>query len=158
MTVDTGDFRAALARFPAGVTVVTTVDPAGTRWGFTASAFCSVSADPAMVLVCLANDADCYPAFAAAERFVVNVLAHQHEGVAHRFATKGADKFAPGGFSTSSLGLPVLDEAVAVVQCRVATRVAGGDHTILVGAALDAYAGTGEPAVYVDRSFRRLGD
>lgn len=156
MTLDLDDFRAALARFPAGVAVVTTVDAAGTRRGFTASSFCSLSAAPPMVLVCLANDADCYPAFAVAGHFAVNVLSVEHEDLARRFATKGADKFTAGSFTASRLGLPVLDDAVAVIQCRTASRYPGGDHTILVGAALDARAGPAEPAVYLDRSFRAL--
>lgn len=135
---------------------MTTRDWTGTPWGFTASSFCSLSADPPQVLVCLANDADCYPAFRDGDAFAVNVLAAHQEDIARRFATKGADKFEPGGFRPGARGLPVLDGAVAVLECEVANRFPGGDHTILVGTVYEATARDGDPAVYCDRSFHEL--
>lgn len=156
MPADPEAFRAALSRFPSGVTVVTTRDWDGTPWGFTASSFCSLSADPPQVLVCLANDADCYPAFRDGETFAVNVLAAHQENIARRFASKGADKFGPGGFRQGARGVPVLDDAVAVLECEVADRLPGGDHTILVGRVYEATARDGDPAVYCDRAFHEL--
>lgn len=158
MPADPDPFRAALTRFPSGVTVVTTRDQDGTPWGFTASSFCSLSAEPPQVLVCLANDADCYAAFRDGEAFAVNVLAADQEDVARLFATKGADKFGQGAFRQGTRGLPVLDGAVAVLECRVADRLPGGDHTILVGDVQEATAREGDPAIYCDRTFRELRD
>jgi len=59
--VDQAAFRDAMARFPSGVTIVTTYDETGRPCGFTASSFCSVSADPPLVLVCLARSARSFP-------------------------------------------------------------------------------------------------
>lgn len=88
------EFRAAMARFPSGVVVVTTRCQDGTPRGFTASSFCSVSLEPPMVLVCLANSADSAWSFARCDRFAVSVLTPVHQPLALRFATKGSDKFA----------------------------------------------------------------
>src|SRR4051812_11360247 len=86
-------FREAMAKFASGVTIVTTADSDGAWWGFTASAFSSLSLTPPLILVCLAASAESHPAFAAAAGFIVNVLGSEHEELALRFATKGADKF-----------------------------------------------------------------
>ncbi len=126
------DFRAALARFASGVVVATTRDAAGQPRGFTASAFCSVSLEPPLVLVCLGRKAECHAAFMAAERIAISILAPGQDAVAQRFATRGADKFAGGHMATGEDGLPVVRQAAAVLQGRLAERLPGGDHTILL--------------------------
>jgi flavin reductase ActVB len=147
-------FRDAMARFAAGVTIVTTLDVDGSPRGFTASAFCSVSVYPPLVLVCLATAAECHRAFTAGTRFVVNVLGQQHREHAILFATRGADKFADPRFgSLSGAGEPVLHDAVATIACQLRRQYDGGDHTILIGEASAAWVRPGEPLVYVDRSF-----
>lgn len=157
--VDGDAFREALSRFPSGVTVVTTRDVDGVPWGFTASAFASLSATPPLVLVCLDRAADCHEAFEArSDRFAVNILAVDHEDLALRFASKGADKFAGGGFDDGLGGVPTLPGAVAVLECRTDDRVTGGDHTILIGLVEQVRLGDGEPMVYANRGFRRLAE
>lgn len=146
----------ALAKFPTGVAIVTTLDGAGRRWGFTASAFTALSLHPPQVLVCLARGADCYIAFSNTDRFAANVLRVEHEALSRRFATKDAAKFAGGEFVFSELGLPVLPDALAVIECVIAARLPGGDHTIIVGDVTAARCGSGVPAVYHDRGFRRF--
>ena len=146
----------ALAKFPTGVVIVTTLDRIGRRWGFTASAFTSLSLNPPQVLVCLARTADCYMTFSRAERFAVNVLKDKHEALARRFATKRAAKFAGGEFVRGDFGLPVLPDALAVLECEVARLMSSGDHTIIIGDVKTASSSYGEPAVYHDRAFRRF--
>lgn len=94
-------FKQAMASFPSGVTIVTTVDGDGKWWGFTATSFCSVSMDPPLVLVCLARGAECHPVFEAAEHFVIHVIHSEHTDLALRFATRGADKFGDGSFAVN---------------------------------------------------------
>lgn len=107
-TVAPQEFRAAMGRFPSGVVVVTTRCQDGTPRGFTASSFCSVSLEPPMVLVCLANSAESAASFARCDRFAVSVLSPVHRSLAERFATKGADKFASGGLRLGPGGLPTV--------------------------------------------------
>jgi flavin reductase ActVB len=155
--LDTVAFRETMSRFASGVTIVTTVDEAGVSWGFTASAFCSLSMDPPLVLVCLDKRADCHPVFLRAERFAVSILRLHHRELAVRFATKGADKFAGGLFrGFGAPPLPVVLDALGVVLCRTHARYDGGDHTILIGEVEEAVAGEGKPLVYHNRGFRSL--
>lgn len=148
------DFREALARFPTGVTIVTTTDPDGRWWGFTASSFNSLSLDPPLILVCVAHDARCHRVFTSEPAFRVNVLAPEHEGLATRFGTRGVDKFAGDEFRAGDDGLPILDEAVVSMRCRTVERAEGGDHTILVAHVEDVrLRREGTPAVRVDHHY-----
>lgn len=156
--LDSVAFRAALARFPSGVTIVTTRSKAGTLHGFTASSFAALSLDPPLVLVCLDRGADCFPVFMAAEQFVVNIVTPTHAELATKFATKGANKFAQGSFEFDEQGHPLLPDAAAVVRCELEQAVPGGDHVILVGRAYDARTGSGEPVMWYRGEFLRLGE
>ena len=81
-------FKQAMACFPSGVTIVTTVDDTGQKCGFTASAFSSLSLTPPLILVCLANNADCFDNFNNQKPFAVNIIGPEHEALAFKFATK----------------------------------------------------------------------
>ncbi|MEV8037670.1 flavin reductase family protein [Streptomyces sp. NPDC086182] len=147
-----------MARFAAGVVVVTTLGDDGVPRGFTASSFCSVSMHPPLILVCLANSADSHAAFTSCENFAVSVLGPEHRPLAEQFATKGADKFASPGLSLTPAGLPAAAGALAELDCRTHARHPAGDHTILIGRVSGARLGqdTATPMVYYDRSFRLL--
>ena len=149
-------FRDVMASFPAGVTITTTVADDGRWWGFTASAFCSLSADPPLVLVCLAKSAECYPTFMAAGQVAIHIVRPGTENLALKFATRGADKFTGSSFSLSDRGLPVMQDAAAVLECSVFARYDGGDHTIIVARVNDAILGEHDPVVYFRRDFHRL--
>lgn len=153
ITSGTPTFREAMARFPSGVTIVTTVDAQGRQRGFTASSFCSLSVDPQLVLVCLATSAECHNSFELADTWLVHIAGMDHEAIARRFATRGADKFAGDDFTPHTSGLPHLANAPAVLECRSYARYPGGDHTILVGEVVSVGLGEPDPVVYYDRAF-----
>jgi flavin reductase ActVB len=155
--VDSVDFRNALARFASGVTVVTTIDAAGRQTGFTASAFSSLSLSPPLVLVCLEKRADCYPAFMSCTSFAVSVLAAGQTDLALRFAERDIDKFAGTPASPGeATGMPLIDGALAHLECRVYNRVDGGDHAIIVGEVLRAAGAGGDPLLHFNRRFGRF--
>lgn len=156
--VDPSTFRNAMARFPAGVTIVTTHDEDGKPYGFTASSFCSVSLDPPLVLVCLAKSARSYPIFARSQSFAASILQSTHVEFAQRFASKIiSDRFASGGFRYTRQGSIVLEDALAVVECSVTSRHEAGDHVIMIGEVDQvSLAEQGKPAVYFDRGFHTL--
>jgi flavin reductase ActVB len=158
LSADERTLRQARAAFPSGVTIVTTTDARGERWGFTASSFCSVSIEPALVLVCLANTAASHQAFHDADSWAIHILHAGQSDLAMAFATSGADKFSHAGFVTSERGLPILPESSVTLQCVVHEKVAGGDHTILVGRVVDAAFGEAPPVVYHQRRFIDLAD
>ena len=127
------DFRAAMSMWPSGVTITTTVDDDGLRWGFTASAFSSLSLQPPLILVCLAAAARSHNTFVGATHFAVNLLSTRHEQLALRFASRGSDKFKDANFRPGHTGSPVLTDAVASLECVMHATVPAGDHTILIG-------------------------
>lgn len=147
-----------MSRFASGVAIVTTTDPDGNWVGFTASAFCSLSLEPPLILVCQARGALSYHAFMGCDRFVVNVLGEEHEELALRFATRGADKFRGGEFRAGRTGLPLLQSALATVACDMHARHDGGDHVIYIGAVYYCRARSGAPVLHFDRRFWGLGE
>ncbi|MFF5858048.1 flavin reductase family protein [Streptomyces sp. NPDC012751] len=155
MPVDRLAFTRTLSRVPAPVTVTTTADASGRRWGFTGSSFCSLSLDPPLVLICLDKGASTHGAFTAAPHFLVNVLAHDQGDVALRFATSGVDRFQAGDMTPCELGLPGLPGAAARIACATHEILDGGDHSILVGRVEETRAGDRPPLVYSDRAFGR---
>lgn len=157
-TVVCDGFRAAMARFAAGVVVVTTRDADGTPHGLTATSFCSVSLEPPLVLVCIAETASALPAFTGCERFAVSILGVEHAPVAVRFATSGADKFGARDTVLTPGLLPAVAGALGQMECRVHDRHRAGDHIILVGTVTGVHLADGEPLVYYERSFRMLDD
>lgn len=132
-TVNDKDFKLAMSKFPSGVVIATSINGENKRCGFTASAFSSLSLSPPLVLVCLANSADCFQSFAEASKFAINILGKEQEDLAMKFATKGIDKFSDDDFDTGSYGLPIIPNCVASLECDTKNTFDGGDHTILVG-------------------------
>src|SRR4029077_3446280 len=93
MSVSESDFRNALSRFPSGVTVATTMGSDGKPHGITVSAFCSVSLDPPLVLICVERTTISHDAFDAGGAFVVNILSESQEDISEQFAAPAEDKF-----------------------------------------------------------------
>jgi len=149
-------FRALLRRHAAGVVVVTAA--AGRPAGFTATSFTSVSLDPPLVSFCLARSSSSWPVVEAAAHIGVHVLAERQAALATTFATSGIDRFAaPLNWHYGDFGVPVLDEAHAVLVCRVERLVHAGDHAIVLAEPVHASAGTVPvpPLVYHDGQYLR---
>jgi flavin reductase (DIM6/NTAB) family NADH-FMN oxidoreductase RutF len=130
------EFRRTLSCFASGVTIVTASQTDGQPTGLTASAFSSVSLEPPLVLVCISRGAQSHPAMLASGRFAVNILGADQEAVAQRFAVRsgpGSDKFAGLRWTRGDLGLPLIDGALAQLECSTVQTYAGGDHTIFLG-------------------------
>lgn len=157
---DAGAFRDALSHCASGVTVVTTA-VGGVRHGLTVSAFCSVSAAPPRVLVCLANENDSTPLVRRSGCLAVHVLGQAGAALGIRFAKlvpDGGELFAGLATTVARSGAPILDDCVVWFDCRVAARYRVGDHTIFVGDVLALGRGrdTSEPVVYSRRAWRQL--
>jgi flavin reductase (DIM6/NTAB) family NADH-FMN oxidoreductase RutF len=149
MTITKEAFRAVMGSFAAGVTLVTTTDSTGARWGLTATAFSSLSLDPALCLVCLDKRTASLPAFLEKRGFAVNILGAGQEELSNRFASRSEDKFARGAWSPGeATGAPVLADALASMECSVAAVHEGGDHLILVGALQRVTVTEGDPLLY----------
>lgn len=130
---DLRDFRGALGQYATGVTVVTTLAADGRKVGMTANSFTSVSMEPPLVLWCPSKRSPSLRDFEDATHFAINVLASDQHVLSRQFATPATDKFAGAETSEGIAGVPLLDGAVAVFQCRTVSRFDAGDHVIYVG-------------------------
>lgn len=148
MPISNDEFRAALSRFPSGVTVVTTKDANGVFHGITVSAFCSLSLDPPLVLVCIEKIAGSHDALAESKAFVVNILRSTQIGLSEQFASLLPDKFLGVSHRSGMNGMPVLEGVVASLECSLRQVSDGGDHTIFIGLVENVSTDDGFPLVY----------
>lgn len=142
-------FREALARFASGVTVVTAIGPEGPV-GFTASAFSSVSLTPPLVLVCIGKRASAHDAIVSSDVFGVSVLDERQAWIAAQFGRSGVDRFREVPLRREAR-VPLVDGALAQLECRRYATHDAGDHTILVGEVVDTAVTGGRPLVHFDR-------
>ncbi|MDH4568920.1 flavin reductase family protein [Pseudomonas sp. BN414] len=132
--IDTNAYKQVMGSFPSGVTVITTLDDDGQIVGLTASAFSSLSMDPALVLFCPNYSSDSYPVLIKSKRFAIHLLSADQRDEAYAFAKKGKDKAQGIDWTLSELGNPILANATAIIECELWREYEGGDHAILVGA------------------------
>ncbi len=142
------DFKRAAGAFPTGVAVVTAVASDGTRVGLTVNSFTSVSLDPPLVLVCVDRRAASLAVIEGSRRFGISILAKSQRTLALRFAKPAEDKFAGLPWRVGLLGVPLLDGAVAHVECILAQKLDGGDHDIVLGHVQRAQSYPGDPLVF----------
>jgi flavin reductase (DIM6/NTAB) family NADH-FMN oxidoreductase RutF len=148
------DLREAMSHFATGVTVVSTRAESGAPLGTTASAVASVSLDPPLVLVCLAHSSLTLQALLRHGAFAINVLGAGHSELAHAFARPGpCEAWGDGPPAAVRTGAPLVDGALAALDCQLHEVLPGGDHAIVVGRVLatEVAADPADPLV----SFRR---
>lgn len=156
MPIGPDKFRHALSKFASGVTVVTTRDAAGNPHGITVSAFCSVSLEPPLILICIEKAAGSHYAFGESGVFVVNVLGENQMEYSNRFAAPTDDKFADIDCTEGIGGVPVLQNTLAALECRVTDTCDGGDHTIFIGEIEKATVKEGRPLIYFHGKYRAI--
>jgi flavin reductase (DIM6/NTAB) family NADH-FMN oxidoreductase RutF len=148
------DFRDALGRFATGVTVVTTMTPAGPV-GITANSFASVSLDPPVVLWSIGRHSSRFAAFAECCDFAVHILAAEQLDLSRRFARSG-NAFLDLAFDRNEAGVPLLPGCLSRFEC---TRIAGhdgGDHVIVVARVKAAAMREGEPLLFSAGGYGRF--
>jgi flavin reductase (DIM6/NTAB) family NADH-FMN oxidoreductase RutF len=163
--IDPDRYRDVLGRFVTGITVVTTMaeEDGGTRpFGTTVNAFNSVSLDPPLVLITVGVERSIHPVIARTGRFAVNILAEDGQDLSDCFS--GAPSLHPrtafcdATYRTSEQGMPLLDEALAWVECRLERIIEAGDHTIYLGRIVDLGVSDHErwPLLYFRRRYLRI--
>ncbi len=158
--VDGGRFREVLGRFATGVVAITALDPGdGRPCGLAANSFTSVSLDPPLVAFCVAHTSTSWPRVRGAGTVTVNVLGEHQRAVCLRMASRGGDKFAGLGWTASPGGGPVLDGALAWMDCAVEAEHPAGDHVIVVARVLrlDTYA-EGGPLLFFRGGYGRFAE
>lgn len=158
MAITKEEFRAALGRFASGVTVVTTKDDSGKLFGITVSAFCSVSLEPPLILVCIEKRAGSHHAFQESKAFVVNILREDQQSVSNHFASHLEDKFANVEYDAGIKNLPVLRDCLVNLECRLHDSHESGDHTIFIGQIEKATVREENPLIYWHGKYREIKD
>jgi flavin reductase (DIM6/NTAB) family NADH-FMN oxidoreductase RutF len=157
MPVDSAEFRRILGHWTTGVAIVATTARQGEPRGLTANAVASVSLDPPLVLVCVERGADTHDSIRTAGCFAISMLPQAAERTARRFAGADAEaKFDGVAYHTAITGAPILDEALAWVDCQLRDAHEGGDHSIFVGEVLAGDAVEGEPLAFYRGGYHRL--
>ena len=157
MAIEEAEFRRVLGHFATGVAVLAARDGHNPPRGLTANAITSVSLEPPLVLVCVERTADTHDVIAAAESFAISVLRESGEALARRFATyDAAVKFDGVAYRSEVTGAPILEGALAWVDCRLWASYDGGDHTIFVGLVVGGGAEEGSPLLYFRGGYGRL--
>ncbi len=147
-----------MANYPTGVTIVTTNDDTNHPVGLTVNSFASVSLDPLLILWSIGKQAFTYEIFKNTDRFAVNILAHDQAAVAGLFASRLAaqEKFAGCNWHQSEQQLPVIEDAVAVLQCKTFKQVEAGDHLIFIGEVIAVERKDELPLLYHKRKMSGL--
>src|SRR5690348_1536908 len=126
-------FRDAMAQFATGVTVIAAPLGDAEFVGFTANSFNSVSLDPPLIVWSLARHSRILSAFEGAERYAVSVLARDQVELARRFSRPHADRFAGVDYRLGAAGAPLIEGAVAWLECRHHALHPAGDHMLFIG-------------------------
>ena len=161
MSVAPNDFRKAMGCFATGVTVIT-VDQEGEVHGMTANAFCSVSLDPVLVLVCVDHRARTHAHLHSRKRFGINVLRSDQQAISEYYARSVENhqhaEQAGASFERTAHGTPVLRGGLAYLECRLHSTQAAGDHTIFIAEVEDVVVREGEPLLFFRGQYRKMSE
>lgn len=155
-TLDSRLFRRVCGQFATGITVVTVTDPEGQPQGLTVNSFTSVSLNPPLVLVSIDLRSSVLPHFHSHQRFAVNFLAHDQEGISRIFATPSVRRFEGLTWHFGELGSPLLENCLAHLECSTLKSVDAGDHTLFIGEVHRAACRDGKPLIYFNSAYQNL--
>jgi flavin reductase (DIM6/NTAB) family NADH-FMN oxidoreductase RutF len=149
-------FRRACSRFATGVAVAGAIDANGMPHGLTVNSFSSVSLDPPLILICLGHAIAAIDVFRQSRYFGLSVLRENQRELSERFATRFDDRFESLAWRRGEMGVPLLDGALATIECETRHRLTAGDHDIFIGEMLRASADDGQPLIYFASDYGRL--
>src|SRR6266849_741110 len=149
--------RQSPRRLPTGVTVGT-VGEVDSLCDMTANSVMSLSLTPPLVLIAVKKGNRTAQMISEIRCFAVNVLTAEQEPIARRFATNGLKDFSDISFKCAETGAPVLEGALAWVDCRLVEMLAGGDHNIFIGQIAAGESRSGNPLLFYGGSYARLSE
>ena len=162
MTLNSTDFRKAMGAFATGVTIIT-LDLDGEVHGMTANAFTSVSLDPMLVLVCVDHSTRTHAHLHAKKRFGINVLCQDQMAISEYYARperthEHAEAEAGARFDRTRHGTPMLDGALAYLECRLQSVQEAGDHSIFIAEVEDVVVREGDPLLFFRSAYCKIGE
>ena len=156
--MDPEQFKAGMRALAGAVNIITS-NNAGHRYGMTATAVCSATADPPTVLACINKLATTHGAVAKSQAFCVNVLRAEDWELSTTFrgAQTGEARFKSRDWTRLATGSPVLIDALVSFDCRVVKHLAHGTHTIFLGQVEQVLLGKkGKPLLYSEGQYAKL--
>jgi len=157
MTPSIECFKNLMRLWPTGVSVITTIDDTGKKYGFTANSFTSVSLDPMLVSFCITKTSPTLLKLEQSQKFVISILSDKQEDLAKTFATPLADKFLNIRYKECyNTKCPYLEDSLGWIECTTKFQYPGGDHDIFIGEVISIFIDNKKlPLIYLDRKFRR---
>jgi flavin reductase (DIM6/NTAB) family NADH-FMN oxidoreductase RutF len=149
-------FRRACGRFATGVAIAGAIDANGVPHGLTVNSFSSVSLDPPLISICLGHAIAAIDVFRQARYFGLSVLRAEQRELSERFAMRLDDRFESLAWFRGETGAPLLDAALATIECQTMHRVTAGDHDIFIGEMIHASAHDGDPLIYFASEYGHL--
>ena len=160
MTVTIDNFKQALRLWASGVTVVTSKTEQSGCQGMTATSFSSVSTEPAQILVCINESADTGKGIREGGHFAVNILNNHQQDISNQFAGASSQqqRFDNVSWSEGVTGVPVLDDSLASIECKLAQQVLAGTHWIMIGEVQNVICRSGSPLLYYNSAYQSLAE
>lgn len=155
------EFRMVMGHFATGISVVTTFD-GGKPAGITVNAFSSVSLDPPLVMVALDRRRFITPMVAAAGRYGVSILGSNQQALSDCFAhapvSPGREDFCGAAWHAGPTGLPLIDGAIATLECTTVETFSAGDHDLFIGRvdSIEQHRDGEAPLLYFRRRYLRV--
>jgi flavin reductase (DIM6/NTAB) family NADH-FMN oxidoreductase RutF len=146
--VDEERFRKTCAKFATGIAIVTVVDKEGQPLGITVNSFTSVSCTPPLVLVCIDYRSSILPHFRNSTYYGINVLRADQRDISIKFSQPELDRFDTTEWHAGVAGVPLLDNMLAAMECRITQTVEAGDHAIFIAEVIGADCNEGRPLLY----------
>jgi len=150
---DSAVLRGVLGHFASGVVVLAGMTDQGPV-GMSCQSFFSLSLDPPMIAISPSRRSTTWPRLRETASFAVSILTREQEALCRTFSVSGGDKFAGVGWSPARVtGSPVIDGALAWIDCRIGPIHEIGDHYFVVGHVVGLESGNGEPLVFYRSQF-----
>jgi flavin reductase (DIM6/NTAB) family NADH-FMN oxidoreductase RutF/nitroreductase len=151
-----GDLFKSLMRNIASSVAVITTNQSERLHGMTATAICSVSADPATILIVVNRSTRSHPIISATKAFTVNILADHQHAIGRRFASKHEDPFDGIKYHTGLNGSPILDDVAAHIACVTVSEFEVETHTIFVGRVVGGDVSKAPPLLYHEGAYKSV--
>ena len=155
--IDADRYRQTCSQFATGVAVATVRAADGKPHGLTISSFTAVSISPPLILICIDFASQTLEHFRRGPYFAVNVLADSQRDLSVTFAEKPEGRFDGVAWDRGVTGAPLLEGALAWLECRVERTLDAGDHAVLFGEVVRSECRAGQPLLYFNRAYRELG-
>jgi flavin reductase (DIM6/NTAB) family NADH-FMN oxidoreductase RutF len=135
------DFKNCMRQLATGVTVITTTKEDGSKEAVTINTFTSLSLDPLLILFSLKKSSFCYETFIKSKNFTVNILAEDQGYISNMCTKPLEDQWADIKLITNTdTNSPALEGTTAYLECKNYQSYDGGDHSIIIGKALNSFS------------------